>query len=151
MWFLCFCQPQKEYVAVERIRQQGFGPYLPEVVEKGKRKPLFPRYLFVETDGRWRFLNGTGGISYTVMNGADPAQVPMMLIDELRLRETNGVIELPRKTFVINQQLRLKSGPLKDHLVLWQGQSTKDRQRVLLELLGRQMPIEVLTNDLEEL
>lgn len=149
VWFLAFTKPQCEYQAVERIRQQGFGAYLPELIEDRRRKPLFPRYVFVESEGLWRFLIGTGGVSHPVMRGSEPALVPPAIIEELHMREQNGVIVLERKAFALDQQVRLRNGAFAGHLALWKGQSSRERQRILLEFMGKAHMVEVAPGDIE--
>lgn len=150
-WFLAFCLPQRELEAEKRVRQQGFAPYLPKTCERGHLRPLFPRYLFVESDGRWRFLNSTIGISHAVMRGSEPAVVSDAVIREIKKRENEeGIIELSSKRFKLGQSLTLRRGPFAHRLVIYKGQSQRERHRVLLQMLGRDTTVEVEDDMLEE-
>jgi transcription antitermination factor NusG len=59
--------------------------------------PLFPGYTFLRVVTGWwqaRWAPGTCGL---MMDGATPAKVPDAVIAEIRSREREGAIELPRK------------------------------------------------------
>src|SRR5690606_37023711 len=86
--------------AAENVERQGYKTYLPLVGERTRNglvvRPLFPRYLFVQTNGQWRFLMGTYGVSLLVMDGNKPAVLPDQQLEALRSREDlHGLVELP--------------------------------------------------------
>ena len=56
--------------------------------------PLFPGYAFVVIELQWHAAHRAPGTLGLVMNGGGPAHVPDSVIDELRSRERNGLIEL---------------------------------------------------------
>ena len=69
-WYLAHTRPNNERKAEFNLRAQGFTTFLPQIEKtirharrlKTVRRPLFPRYLFVQFDvaqDRWLSINGT--------------------------------------------------------------------------------------------
>lgn len=164
VWFCVTTQVNRERWAGDNITAMQHEIYLPVterellVGPRGKKKkvtsrvPLFPRYLFVQTTtGQWRFLTGCWGVSGIVMCGELPQTVPQHIIDQIRERETDGIIDLPPPPalFAKDDQVRITDGPLAGWVGLYQGQSGKDRENILLHLLGGKQSVSVLTRQLE--
>jgi transcription antitermination factor NusG len=79
-----------------------------------------------------------------------PAKVPDHIIAELRGRERNGCIELPKSPrFRVGDPVRIDRGPFKDRLALYAGQSGQERVLVLLELLGAKRQLELAADAVE--
>jgi len=148
-WFAVYTQPQKERLAAQELRNQGFDVYLPQYQKlrrhAGKAEivaaPLFPRYLFagIDTDTqRWRSVNGTRGVVGLVMIGEAPIPVPEPVISEIRLREdSKGYIQLNAPAFRRGQPLRIVEGPMADTEALFEEAVDGDRAILLVSLLGR--------------
>jgi transcriptional antiterminator RfaH len=141
-------QPHRELWAGENIVRQGADFYLPkyaEFVGHGsdrvcKPRYLFPSYIFVLTRNQWRFLLGTFGISGVVMVGDQPATISMKEIDRLKKREdANGLIVLPQrgKRFKDTQAVHIGSGPFSGRYGIYYGSTKHERERVLMDFLGR--------------
>ena len=76
--YILLAEPQREAVAVRRLRQLGFQPYCPYVRERGYRtvrsmfgshrrecwrvRPLFPGYLFLPAGGNLDMLHTVSGL-----------------------------------------------------------------------------------------
>ena len=72
-----------------------------------------------------------------IMAGDGPARVPDAVIAELRARERDGLIELPKPPALQpGDRVRIISGPFSDHLALYEGQTAHERVAVLLQFLG---------------
>jgi len=96
-WFLAQLKPNSVKIAERNLKRQGFRTFLPveEVTKRAKSKfvtaerPMFPGYIFVSfdvTQGGWRAINSTNGITRLVSFGKDPAPVPLYIISGLMLR-----------------------------------------------------------------
>jgi transcriptional antiterminator RfaH len=73
------------------------------------------------------------------MAGDAPARVPDAVINELRSRERDGLIELPKAPGLQpGDRVRITSGAFRGHLALYQGQTAQERVAVLLQMLGGQ-------------
>jgi transcription antitermination factor NusG len=75
----------------------------------------------------------------------EPVALRDTVIAELRSREDrNGFVILPKKEkYRIGQQVRVISGQFAGQLALYDGMSSRQRERVLLGLLGQIVPVEL--------
>jgi transcription antitermination factor NusG len=53
------------------------------------------------------------------MDGIHPARVTDPVIEEIRARERNGVIELPRRQLNAGDRVRILAGPFRGHLAIY--------------------------------
>jgi transcription antitermination factor NusG len=125
--------PQRERVADENIRRQGFETWLPRTADG----PLFPRYLFVSIIDVWHVLLNTIGVSAVLRNGEQPAYVREDQWRELRARELKGVVVLPKRGFDHGQSVRIDDGIFFGEQGLYDGMPSEGRAWVLLRALGR--------------
>lgn len=142
-------RPNHEAIAAVNLERQGYVNYCPKFAMKQANKPivirpLFPRYIFILIDQLWSSILGTRGISRVLLGDNGPATLPTQVIDELKAREIHGLVTLttPSK-FHPGDPVKTLSGPLTGHLLVYEGQSVHDRVRVLAELLGRKVVIEL--------
>ena len=159
-WVAVKTKAQREAWAAENIVRQGFKYYLPLVAPdkpvKGKLpKPqcLFPRYMFVQTEGRWRCLLGTYGVLGLVMCGQKPSVVPDREIATLRSRENaEGLIMLskPGEEFRFNNgdKVKVNSGVFSGYSGIYD-RDPQNRVFVLLDFLGRYTPVPLDESALE--
>jgi transcription antitermination factor NusG len=61
--------------------------------------------------------------------GLQPAKVPDAVIEEIRGRERNGAVELPRRLLKSGDRVRLLAGPFQGHLAIYAGMSGLERWR----------------------
>jgi transcriptional antiterminator RfaH len=133
-----------------------YEAYLPMIrnnaVERGiavlRDRPLFPRYLFVRiVNEQWRSLTGTFGVASIIMDGNRPASLPDIAIDQLRARERDGYVVLPRPeeiTLTPGQAVRVTTGVFEGMVGVYQGMGPAERERVLLNILGRKTTVLVV-------
>ena len=155
-WLVVRTQPNREVWAGDNITRQGYDYYLPKFKETvlimqkkvTRIRALFPSYLFVNTDGPWRWLTGTFGVSTLIFNGEAPATVSPKIIDELRSREDEeGMVILPgdprlkKSRFTPGQIVKATEGPFIGCFGIHEGTSTHERERILLDLLGRKVSV----------
>ena len=101
-WAAVRFQLKYERLALHFLRLSGFEVYVPRLREQRTRHscrvevtpPLFPGYAFVVIELQWHAAHRAPGTLGLVMNGGGPAHAPDGVIDELRSRERNGLIEL---------------------------------------------------------
>ena len=154
LWVLAKTKAQRELWAAENVARQGFDFYLPMTTApakpQDKLKPpkpqcLFPRYLFVRTEGPWRFLTGTYGVMGVIMQGQSPAVMPSSEIEKLKAREdTNGLVILPKAPkfrFNNGDSVRINSGAYSGFQGIYECDDAHTRNRVLLEFFGRKTPV----------
>ncbi|MBG0810032.1 transcriptional activator RfaH [Methylosinus sp. H3A] len=150
-WIVVSTQPNRERLAVENLIRQRFHVYCPWVLKRIRHarrmqdvsRPLFPGYIFVEiaSDTRWAPISSTFGVRALVRSGDQPSFLPGDFIDDLRIREIDGVIAKPARPFEIGQQVRIAGGAFHDFVATVIDMDERDRIIVLMELLSR--PIKV--------
>jgi transcriptional antiterminator RfaH len=145
----------REKFAAERLQDGGFEVFLPKARCRERRAiiAVFPGYLFVLIiENRWRAIEGTIGIRSLIKSGDHPARCPDVEIERLRAAQMrNGLIKLPEPkppakrqfTLAPGDPVRILSGPFRGYDALYDGQTPKQREIVLLELLGRRVPLEL--------
>lgn len=116
-------------------------------------RPLFPRYLFVWIEEQWKSLLGTFGVTEIILVGDRPASVADNIIEGLKAREVEGHIVLPGSSsspkFKPGQKVRIQSGIFAGQSGVYDGMATSDRERVLLDYLGRRTPVLIAEDHLE--
>jgi len=154
-WSVAITKPNNENRAEVNLVRQGYLTYLPKYLSKvGKEikvKILFPRYIFVRIEDQWHRINNTFGISRVLLNNeSKPAVVSDKIIDNLKLKEDNkGLISLPEPPkFKQGESVRVANGSFSGYRALFDGMRPNERARVLIEMLGQQVSIELDERDL---
>jgi transcriptional antiterminator RfaH len=119
---------------------------------KRASQPLFPGYLFAFIIEQWRVLNFTYGVLSVVRVGDCPCRVPAAEIDSLKaMIDGHGYIKLPEapppppapRQIAVGAKVRITSGPFGGMSGLYAGQTTRERELVLLKMLGGQRPVAI--------
>lgn len=162
-WFVVRTQRNREAWAAENILRQFAEPYAPKYAERVRVGPgqfelrprlLFPRYLFVRTvDGHWRFLLSTYGVSSVLLNGNQPAVMPHSEIQKLKqIEDAEGLVVLPKvmvsERFKRGASVRVTEGVYSGYTGIYDGCGPKDRERILLDYLGRKTLVLIDTTHL---
>lgn len=158
-WYVVYCQPTKEQHTAVALRDRlALGVYLPEVKQrlhgKFQLKPLFPRYLFVQTDLRSvapSHINATQGVCALVTFSQQPQPISASLIHALRQR-VDGINEqggLPEHQFRPGDAVTITRGPLQGLDAVFAGpMKPNQRVQVLIDFLGElrkaDVPIDTL-------
>jgi transcription antitermination factor NusG len=134
-------QSQREAFAAGHLESRGYEVFLPRIETRRAVQPLFLGYLFVRVaDGRWRAIETTFGVIALVRTGDCPCRCPDREIEALRARMgPKGVIALPPapapRKFAKGESVKVNVG---GSLLagVHSGYSLRDRERVLLRVLG---------------
>ena len=147
-WFVVVTHSQRESFVFEQLSQ--FEPYLPCFKSvKGTLKPLFPGYLFVPSIEHWGSIKSTVGVRQILMAGDDPASLPGKEIAKLKAMERGGIVQLPPPPrFRPGERLTITRGLLRHRVVIHSGMCGKDREKVLIDMLGQNVTIVVASVDL---
>jgi transcription elongation factor/antiterminator RfaH len=151
-WFVVHTLPHQEKRAQLQIENQRYRTFLPKREKREKtirhaRKlttvvaPFFPRYMFVILDperDQWRPINGTLGVARLVMQ----ADRPQPGIVETLIASTgpDGLLQM-RPQLKVGDRVRLTQGPFAEYLGTLERLDDSGRVRVLLDMLGRRVPI----------
>ena len=116
-----------------------------------RRLPLlFPGYCFVFIELQWHAARWSPGRLGLIMVGDAPARVSDAVIAELRGRERDGLIELPKAPGLKpGDHVRIIAGPFSECLALYEGQTSHERVAVLLQFLGGRHRTELPANAIE--
>ena len=144
-WSVVQSQPACEHRAIAHCERQGFTIYAPREkivrITRGRKvhtaRWLFPRYLFVWIEDQWQRLFSTIGVSTVLMNGDKPAKLPEEFITNMKAREVRGLIELKRSMFTKGQNVQVTGGLFAGQRGIYQNQTSRQREVILLETLGR--------------
>jgi transcription elongation factor/antiterminator RfaH len=150
-WFLAHTRPRSELKAEFHLRAQGFTTYLPQfrrTIRHARQlrtilAPLFPRYLFLILDlerDRWLSVRSTIGVSSLVDCDGRPLPVPIGIVESLIAR-SNGNVTAFDACLVEGQSVRILSGPFADFVGTLERLDDAGRVRVLLEMMGTQVPV----------
>jgi transcription elongation factor/antiterminator RfaH len=151
-WYAVHTLPYAEKKAEARLADQQFRIFLPKRQKtiRHARKlstvvaPFFPRYLFVILDlqrQRWRSVNSTIGVSSLVMGGERPIAVPYGIVESMLAgTDADGQLRL-WSNLKIGSMVRIAAGPFAEHLGVLDRLDDSSRVRVLLNILGRQVPV----------
>ena len=84
------------------------------------------------------------------MDGNRPARVAGQIIDDLRQRECNGLIELPKRPpLKAGDQVRILQGVFAGHLAIFADMKPRERVEILLQLLGGEQRVTLAKKDIE--
>lgn len=149
-WTVIRTKANSEARACENLKRQNFEFYFPRFKKRnGSREfvcALFPRYMFLSVVDAWRSVMSTYGVEKVLLNcSGEPCRVSDEVISSLKKREDkSGLIKLEDKSgFQKGQCLVVTRGAFFGERVIYQNSTAKDREIVLLSLLGRLTPISI--------
>ena len=159
-WYVLYTKPQKElYVYSLLTDREKLTAYLPEVLQKFRgrlqKRPLFPRYLFVQLDLNQvspTVINHIPGAVKLVSFDGHPLPLDTDVVEAIRQEVTrlNAAGGLPSQHFNEGDLVRLRSGPLAGmEAVFVKPLPPRDRAIVLLRFLGQENLVEVDLAELE--
>src|SRR5262249_44138898 len=158
-WACAQVEPQREQAAQHFLGLNGYETYLPRlrVLRRSHgrqivtKPPLFPAYVFIWIVTGWWSARWCPHVCRLVLDAGVPARVPDNVIDEIKSRERNGLVELPQRDSGLKpgDRVRILQGPLQGQLGLYAGQRPHERVLVLLALLGGQQRVELAASDVE--
>jgi len=121
-WYAVNTKTRCEAFSCASLEHLGVEVFLPMLKEektvRGKHctvtSPFFPGYLFArfEVPSQFRAVTYARGVKQIVSFGAGPSVVDESIIDAIRGRATDGVIELSDNRFSPGQVVRIQGGPL---------------------------------------
>lgn len=152
-WGVVRSLPKRERFAAERVEALGYPVFLPLVQTKRASAPLFAGYFFAQISTQWRSITTCFGVRCLVRTGDCPARCPEAEIEALRAMVVSGFVRLPeaapapvRRKIAIGAKVRITAGPFGGMAGLYAGQSTRDREKILLSLLGSQRQVLIAAN-----
>lgn len=150
-WIVAQVQSRKQRLAAEHIKRAGAECYMPVYASRASRRDplkehyLFGTYAFVSVEQSWMWLLSTIGVARVLLSGDAPAKVDNSIIAKLKAKEDRaGYVKLPvRPEFFVGQRVRLTQGHLAGNVAIYNGSDSMERERVLLNILGRPTRVSV--------
>jgi transcriptional antiterminator RfaH len=161
LWYVIQTKPKKEEEARNYLSNKGVEIFAPRLEEfrfkNGKiykeQPPLFPGYIFGKFDLMENFplVRWGKGVKCVLGFGSYPVPIAEEVITVIRERTDERNIVKMKHDFKPNDVIRIKTGPLKDLLGIFdRWVSENDRVRVLLNLIGYQPAAELHYSMLEK-
>ena len=161
-WVCVRSEPRREFLAEANLKRAEFEVYLPRyerIISHARKRvpvlrPLFPNYIFVRS-ARGMFGLGdvkrTPGVSTLAVRDLQSATVPDAIISGLREREDeHGKILFGVDRFHPGDPVRLSRGPFAEIDAVFAERRDDRRCRILLNMLGKQHYVTVLSEFLEK-
>ena len=155
-WAVAQTIADRELLAGHQLARNGYEILAPraKLAIDGKTKiaALFPGYLFVRiVNEQWTKARWCQGVLNLIMAGDHPARCPTNEIEKImRARGKDGLVRLPRKAadgIAPGATVRILTGSFCGLNAIYRGMSARERTMVLLNLLGRQVPVELARDD----
>lgn len=161
-WYVASTKSGRELQARGNLLRQGYEVFLPvqrRTVRHARRQTeklvaYFPGYLFICLDlqrERWRPIESTAGVLRMIKARAAPLPAPVGLVEHLQSRaDAEGVLAELGGNLQPGQTVRITGGPFLEQLAVVDRMSGEHRVRVLLSLMGQELPVEIDRRHLEE-
>ena len=154
-WYLVRTKPGKERWVRDQLSARLSEVFLPMLKARMPRwgrlsmsvAPLFPCYLFARLDLQADYfeVKYLAGVTGLVSAGADPIVVPDRIIEEIRARGVNDVIEIREVPFDSGQPVRVIEGPFRGFEAIFERYlSGTERVAILLNTIEKAGPRIVL-------
>jgi transcriptional antiterminator RfaH len=154
LWYVIQTKPKKEEEAKSYLSTKGvevFNPLMETFLLRNGRmnrelKPLFPNYMFgkFDLDQNYPLVRWAKGVKKVLGFGEYPTPIPEEVVEIIKERtDTQGIVRL-KCHFQANDLIRIKTGPLKDLLGIFERWiSDSERVRILLNMVGYQPVVEM--------
>ena len=153
-WYLLQHKPNKQNIALENLKRQGFETFYP-LLENTKRtnarfkksfSPLFPGYIFVFfniEDSSWIRIKYTFGVSRIVSFNSVPSKVPLDIILALKQKYESSYKLLSAKNIKTGINTQILKGPLSGFVGKIEEYDANCRIKILLEFMGNQKSVSI--------
>ncbi len=123
---------------------------------KEKVVKIFPGYVFIEmevTDDSWFVVRNTPGVTgFLGSSGGGTKPVPLPPEEILPILKQAGLVEIPKLDIEVGDKVKVKAGPFAGQIG---GIDSIDEEHaqvtVLVDMFGRQTPVELSFEDIEKL
>lgn len=142
-WYAVQTKHRCEHVADASLQRLQVDTFLPMLTESrticGLRRvstaPMFPGYLFAlcEIPSQFRTVAYARGVKQVVSFGSGPVALDASVIEAIKAKLQDAVLELPENDFTPGQPVRIQDGPLYGLEAIFQ-QSMSGAQRSILLL-----------------
>lgn len=161
-WYCVQTKPKNEKRALFHLERWGIETLNPQIETYVSRsgiphkvlEPLFPGYFFARLHLASHFptVRWARGVRRILGNEDGPTPVSEGIIEEIRRRVDNRGVARRPYDLKPDDPVRIKSGPLKDLIGIFERWSPREeRIRVLLHLLGQETRVDLEYAQVEKL
>lgn len=157
MWHVVNTAPNSQIAVTKFLTLHGLESYAPEFirprrthpgsVRDGRHQWIFPGYVFFRVPSgfsSWNIVQRAHGVRRLLCDGNVPAVMEDAVLEQLRLRLATTQPLHQGKVFRAGQRVRVEQGALAMVDALFdRSLEATDRVRILVQLLGRQIPVDV--------
>lgn len=122
---------------------------------KEKLVKIFPGYVFIEmsvTDDSWFVVRNTPGVTgFLGSSGGGTKPVPLPPDEINPILKKAGLMEIPKFDIELGEKVRVITGPFRDQIgAVDSVDEEKQEVTVLVDMFGRQTPVEMSFEDVEK-
>jgi transcriptional antiterminator NusG len=122
---------------------------------KEKLVKIFPGYVFIElvvTDDSWFVVRNTPGVTgFLGSSGGGTKPVPLPEDEINPILKKCGLMEIPKLDIEIGEKVKVVTGPFRDQTGAVDSiDQEKQEVTVLVDMFGRQTPVELSFGDIEK-
>jgi transcription antitermination factor NusG len=157
MWHVAYASPHGEPQLCKYMAIHGVESYTPQFPPPPRTKPgsvrdrqhrwVFPGYVFFRIPtgfAEWDIIRWAPGVRRLLQQDGNPAGLSDEIIGRLRQRLAERSMALAERRFTRGQAVVIQSGPLRMVDAIFERElDTNARLRVLVNLLGRPLPVDV--------
>jgi len=123
---------------------------------KEKMVKIFPGYVFIEmvvTDDSWFVVRNTPGVTgFLGSSGGGTKPVPLPPDEINPILKKCGLMEVPKIDLHVGEKVRVATGPFRDQIgAIDNIDEEKHEVTVLVDMFGRQTPVELSFDDIQKL
>jgi len=163
-WFVLQTAPQKELPLAKLLEASGMrvcAPRFPlpkrarpDSIRSSRPRLVFPGYLFFKVPSGfkdWDVVQWTAGVRRILQHEEGPAAIDDSIIDHLESRLAAGELTGSKPKFRSGQPVLIERGAMAAvDAIFDQYLDTYSRVRVLVEMMGRSVPVQVDLGDLRQ-
>lgn len=161
-WYVIQTKPKKESQVEFYLTNDGIESFLPLYQNFAFRfgrnipqiTPLFPGYIFAHfgLEQHHYMVRWTRGVTRILGTGLEPVPMDDLVIEIIKSRVDKDNVVKRGKTYQRGDRVRIKSGPMKDLLGIFEKKiSDSGRVKILLTLIGYQASVELHESQLEKM
>ena len=160
-WYAIYTRSRHEQKVYQRLKEKDFETFLPLIERWSRRRdrrkkihlPLFPGYLFVQTDMNGEiYLNilKTDSVVRILCNEGKPAPIPDEQINAIQVLMKDGIAVTPFPYLKEGMRVRVVNGPLIGvEGMLVKTKPNKHRLVLSVDLLQESVSVEMDELDVE--
>jgi transcriptional antiterminator RfaH len=151
-WYVVYTKPHQEETAQLHLQRKGLATFFPRLrLPYGRRNrrhivPLFPNYVFVQLriPDDYTVVHWSPGVNHVVGCDGIPTPLDGAVVEFLRQRSTLEGILPARVSLTVGLGVRIVAGPFQGLVgIIENPPDTKGRVKILMQLLSRQVRVEV--------